>query len=761
MFIDKKEVFLISLILASVFIFIFLSLTIDFGIGVSDVITFFGGLTSTKVFINSVFLFLVSALFILHRRWRLSESKKQEFEDVIQSINPYALIVVDPNNKIIMCNRAASTLLGYDMTEMTHNDINLFLTDGRPSAYLTNIFETINRNDYYIGEITGKRKNGSSVSLEIIGAALKNCAGAVILLRDITDRKKNRERLLMLQKAMDNMQIGVTITDKKGRILYTNHADAAMHGYAVEDLIGQDVRIFGLAKDRNPMSEAQLKSLKRFRRESVNVRKDGSTFPVQLMSDIVANTEGEVIALITTCEDITERKHNEEIIMQFAYYDILTGLPNRKLFQDLIKKEMAKAQRNKSSLAIMFVDIDRFKVINDTLGHSIGDELLMTIARRLTNAVRESDIVCRFGGDEFIILIPEVTDLKNVAIIASKINKAFSEVFMIKNNEIYITASVGISIFPSDGFEMETLIRNADCAMYLAKKQEKNTYQFYNSNINLGFTEKLSLETSIRKSLKEKEFLLYYQPMIDLNNGTIVGAEALLRWQNNNDSISPKQLISLAEETDLIFPLGEWILRTACEQIVKWHDNGIPMSRLSVNISMLQFKRKNFVEMLRGIIKKSGVNPANLELELTESIIMHDIDYTSSVINELKSIGIGLSIDDFGTGYSSLNYLKHLPLDRLKIAQSFIDALTTSPNDYAICKAIIVMAHSLDLRVVAEGIENDRQLAILRTLHCDEAQGFIFGKPIPEEEFSRLMLTRNSNGTIQIPSRYQRAYFMH
>jgi diguanylate cyclase (GGDEF)-like protein/PAS domain S-box-containing protein len=753
---NGKELYLIAIALSVVFILFLLSLTVDLNSDILGFIAALSKLTSTKVFINFIFLFLVSALFVLHRHWALSELKRQELEDVIQSINPYALLVVDANAKIIMCNKAAGILLDYETSEIMHNDISLFLSDAHSSVGLPDICETINRDQFCVGEITGKRKNGSLVSLEIIGARLKNCAGAVILLRDITDRKNNREKLLMLQKAMENMQIGVTITNRQGEILYTNPADAAMHGYSAEELIGKDVRLFGLTKDRNPMSEEQLKSLKRFRRESVNVRRDGSDFPVQLMSDIVTNTDGEVIALITTCEDITERKRNEEIIKKFAYYDILTGLPNRKLFKDLLRKELAKARRNKRSLAIMFIDLDRFKVINDTLGHSVGDELLKVIAQRLKNVVRESDVLCRFGGDEFTILIPEVIDPRNVAVIAGKINKILSEVLMLGNDEIYITASVGISIFPSNGLDMETLIRNADCAMYQAKKQGKNTYQFYNPSIDVGSLEKLSLETSLRKSLRQKEFLLYYQPQIDLNNGTVIGAEALLRWKNNNGSISPKQMISLAEEMNLIIPLGEWILRTACEQNVMWREKGVPQGRMAVNVSMIQFRRKNFVKMLNRIIEETGVNPSDLELELTESIIMHDIDYTNSVMGELKSLGIGLSIDDFGTGYSSLNYLKHLPLDRLKIDQSFIGALTTSPNDYAICKAIIVMAHSLDLKVVAEGIENDRQLAFLHTLHCDEAQGYLFSKPLPEEEILPLMLARSDGGTIQTLSQYRK-----
>ena len=370
-----------------------------------------------------------------------------------------------------------------------------------------------------------------------------------------------------MQQAVENMQIGVTITDKNGIILYSNPADAEMHGYQAGELIGKDVRIFASPERCKPMSEQELKDLKRFRRESSNVRKDGSVFPVQLMSDIVMNNEDEVVGVITTCEDITERKNNELVIQHIAYYDALTGLPNRSLFTDLLKKETARAKRHKQSFAVLFIDLDRFKVINDTLGHTTGDLLLHMVAHRLKNAVRESDTVSRLSGDEFIVLITDVADSLDVSAIAEKIVTTVSEVYVLNGTEIFITASIGISIYPTNCDDIETLMVHADTAMYQAKEQGGNSHQFYNSSVNANAARNLSIENSLRKAVERNELLLYYQPLVDLNTGRIVGAEALLRWHNQDQGlVSPKEIISLAEETGLIIPIGEWLFRTACAQ---------------------------------------------------------------------------------------------------------------------------------------------------------------------------------------------------
>lgn len=561
---------------------------------------------------------------------------------------------------------------------------------------------------------------------------------------EVIKRRSNEETLLSLQKVVETMQIGVTITDPQGKILYSNPAEAEMHGYGVEDLIGKDARIFGPPHIWKPMSQPMLKS---FRRETLNVRKDGSAFPVQLMSDVVTTPEGTVFATVTTCEDITERKKNEETIRQLAFYDALTGLPNRALFNDRLSQELAKARRHKELLAIMFADLDRFKVINDTLGHTTGDLLLKAVSERLKNIIREGDTVSRLGGDEFIMLFPDITSPGDISRIAKKILESLSDVFELNDTEVYVTASIGISIFPENGDNVEILVKNADAAMYYAKEQGRNNYQFYGSAINASVLEKIRMQGNLRKAIAQNEFILHYQPQVNLSSGKIVGAEALIRWQHpDHGLLSPQEFIPLAEDNGLISPIGDFLIFTSCAQNKAWQEAGFPPIHIAVNISTYQFIQKGFIKKLSGLLEEIGLEPKYLEMEFTESILMQNSDLISSTLAELKSLGIRCSIDDFGTGYSSLSYLKYLPIDKIKLDRSFVTSLTTNPNDDAISKAIITMAHELNLKVTAEGVENVQQLEFLRSHMCDEAQGFLFSKPLPAKDFVQLLMNEGFSG---------------
>ena len=550
---------------------------------------------------------------------------------------------------------------------------------------------------------------------------------------EFNERKKDEEALLSLRAAVSNMQIGVTVTNLEGIIIYTNQADAEIHGYNTAELIGMDARIFSPQTSWKPMLQPMRK---RFKRESINIRKDGTTFPVYLMSDVVTNNRGEIIAKITTCEDISDRKRNEETIRNLAFYDSLTGLPNRSLFTDRMIQELAKAKRQRQVMAVIFIDLDRFKVINDTLGHATGDLLLQEVAKELKDCIREGDTVSRLGGDEFLLLFPDITQVKDASVIAEKIMHKFSEAFMVNTKELYISASLGISIFPDNSDNIETLIKNADTAMYYAKQQGRNNYQFYSPKIDAYTTKKIQMEANLRKAIANNELMLYYQPQISLIDGKITGAEALLRWQRMDQSfISPAEFIPIAEETGLIQPIGEWIFRTVCRQIQQWQEARLQNIRISVNVSMNQFRQNNFIEILIGILKEIEIQPECIELEITESAIMHDTGLTTKMLGELRALGIHIAIDDFGTGYSSLSYLKYLPISRLKLDQSFVHSLGINPNDEAISRAIIAMAHSLNLQVVAEGVEKEDQLMLLKSYHCDEVQGFLFSKALPADDF--------------------------
>jgi diguanylate cyclase (GGDEF)-like protein/PAS domain S-box-containing protein len=563
---------------------------------------------------------------------------------------------------------------------------------------------------------------------------------------ELTKSKSSKESLMALEKAVETMQTGVTITDPAGKILYVNPAEAAMHGYSVEEIKGKDARLLGPPEIWRPMSQPLLKS---FRRETINVRKDGRAFPVQLMSDVVTTPDGDVFAIITTSEDITERKKNEETIRRLAFYDALTGLPNRALFKDRLGQVLAKVRRHKETLPVMFVDLDRFKNVNDTLGHSTGDLLLKAVAKRLKEIVRESDTVGRLSGDEFVIILPDMALPGDVTIVAAKILEKISETFFLNNMEVYITASIGISIFPKDGSDGEDLLRNADAAMYFAKEQGRNNFQFYSSAISRSSVEEIRIQSNLRKALKDREFVVHYQPQLDLRSGRIVGAEALVRWQHPDYGLlSPGEFITLAEQAGVIADVGDYLLFTACAQNKAWQEAGFPPIRIAVNVSTYQFIRKGFVKMLKETLEELKLEPPYLDLEFTESIVIKNTDFIRSTFSELRSLGVSCSIDDFGTGYSALNYLKFLPINRLKLDRSFVASLAKDANDKAISRAIITMAHELNLKVTAEGVESVQQLEFLCEHGCDEVQGFLFSRPKPATDFVRLLMGERAGGKI-------------
>jgi diguanylate cyclase (GGDEF)-like protein len=441
--------------------------------------------------------------------------------------------------------------------------------------------------------------------------------------------------------------------------------------------------------------------------------------------------------------DVTERRRSQEIIQYQASHDLLTGLPNRAHFNDCLTAAMDQAKYTNERLAVVFLDLDRFKLINDSLGHSSGDRLLQEVCKRLRLYLRQGDVIARWGGDEFTLMLRNVTSSEHTAKISERVLKAFEHPFQCGEHELYISTSVGISIYPKDGRDMETLIKNADTAMYRAKNNGRNTFRLYKPNMDESSIRKLALENSLYRALKNDELLVYYQPQVNLGDARIAGVEALIRWQHPTRGIlSPDEFICLAEETGLIIPIGYWILRTACAQNRAWQDAGLPYLRLGVNLSAHQFKQPDFVRNLATILADSRLEPQYLDLELTESILMEDVQENIAKLQKLRDMGISLSIDDFGTGYSSLSYLKRMPINVLKIHQSFVKDITTNPNDLAIAISIIHLAHSLNLKVIAEGVETVDQMELLRALKCDEMQGFLFNRPIPPAELAELLVNQ-------------------
>jgi len=473
----------------------------------------------------------------------------------------------------------------------------------------------------------------------------------------------------------------------------------------------------------------------RWRGEAAGRRRDGSIFPQEI--SLTAIEGGGMVCVV---RDITERTYAEEQIKHLAYHDALTGLPNRLLFKDRLTVALSHAQRDKTRLAVLFLDLDRFKVINDSLGHNIGDQLLQSVANRIQNGLRDSDTVARLGGDEFTLLLPHLSRSDDAAPIAQKLLEALRQPFLLEGREFLITTSIGISLFPEDGTDAETLIKNADTAMYQAKEQGRDNYQLFNAFVNAKALQRIALEHGLRRALANDELAIHYQPIYDFRAVRITGMEALLRWTHPEmGSIPPSIFIPLAEATGMMQPIGAWAIRTACAQAKEWHDAGFRHLSLAVNLSVTQLQQPDLVSRVREILEQTGLQPRLLELEITESSAMQSPETSIRTLYELKKLGVRISLDDFGTGHSSLSYLKRFPIDTLKIDQSFVRDITSDPDTAAIVTAIIAMAHSLRLKVIAEGVEFSEQAKFLKRYACDQMQGFLIKPPVPAEQFVELL----------------------
>ncbi|KQX60830.1 hypothetical protein ASD40_31165 [Paenibacillus sp. Root444D2] len=551
------------------------------------------------------------------------------------------------------------------------------------------------------------------------------------------------------RSVIESANDAIILADSKGIIISWNTGAQLIFGYQEKDVLGKMLQIIIPERYR----EAHKKGMERYLStgkphvigktvELQGLREDGSEFPIELsIADWVEDGNTYFSSII---RDITERKKAEEKINQMVYLDSLTGLPNRRLLNDRLTQALDQASENKQIIGIMFIDLDRFKYINDTLGHAMGDRLLIEVAKRLRDCMGKMDTVSRQGGDEFIVLLPNTTS-DEITKKAQNIVNLFTRSVVLSDHEMFVTPSIGISLYPSDGRDIETLIKNADTAMYRVKEQGKNNFQFYTPDMNEAVSRKMKLEMGLRKGLERGEFKVYYQPQIDVISGKVIGVEALIRWQHPEwGNIPPDEFIPLAEETGLIIPIGEWVLYEACHQNKIWQNAGYPPLRIAVNISSRQFQQNNLVEIVSKTLKETELDPQYLELELTESIIQ-DSKYAITTMQKLKAMGIHLSIDDFGTGYSSLSYLKLFPIDSLKIDRSFTSNIFEDSKDAALVHTIIDMAHNLDLKVIAEGVETQEQLHFLRQRQCNEAQGYFFSRPVSGEELSIFLKKHSSS----------------
>lgn len=566
------------------------------------------------------------------------------------------------------------------------------------------------------------------------------------VIRDITELRKIEKKLQrneeMFRLISENAADLISIVDKNGKRIYSSPSYTTNLGYSREELASDSPFDIVHADDRSKMKQAFTEAINTGIGSTIEYRvkdKNGTFRVLESRCSIIKNPEGEVENLVLVARDITERKQNEEMLIHKTYHDDLTNLPNRILFKDRLNQALIVAKRDKHKLSVLFIDLDRFKSVNDTLGHTIGDILLQKVANVLSSCLRETDTIARQGGDEFIILLPKIDDINDAIFAANRIIELFHEPFLISEQEIFITASIGISIYPTDGKDDETLIRRADMAMYRAKEAGRAGYQMYSDTMEENI-KKLVLENSIRKGLKQDEFVLYYQPQIDLKTSKLHGFEALIRWNHPDlGLVLPSNFISLAEESGLIVPVGEWIFREACTQLKSWQSSGYKDLIMMVNLSGRQFAQKNLLKSIVSILKESKINPKHLEFEVTESVIMRDIDFTISVLKEFRNLGINSTIDDFGTGYSSLNYLRKLPVSMLKIDKSFIAELPDDRESAVIVSATIALAHSLNLKVIAEGVETIDQLQFLRSQECDYAQGYLFSEAMSHKDIEHIL----------------------
>lgn len=576
-------------------------------------------------------------------------------------------------------------------------------------------------------------------------------------IRNVLERKLAKEaNFLERERAvvtLNSIGDAVISTDIAGNIAYLNKVAERMTGWSQAEAKGQlftDVfRIIdGVTREELP-SPLDL-AIKKNRtvglaKNTVLIGRDGAEASIEDSAAPILDLSGQVYGGVIVFHDVSDARAMMLKMSHLAQHDHLTDLPNRLLLSDRLVQSISLARRHNKKLALLFIDLDHFKHINDTLGHQIGDKLLQSVAQRLMSCVRDSDTVSRQGGDEFILLLSEIEQDSDAGSSAAKILASLAEPYCIEEHNLNITLSIGISVFPNDGEDGEALLKNSDAAMYHAKESGRNNFQFFKKDMNDRAVEKQSLESSMRLALTRKEFFLHYQPKVNLHTGAITGAEALIRWLHpTRGLLYPKQFIPIAEESGLIVPIGQWVLHEACRQAKSWQIAGLSPTPVAVNISATEFRRAGFIEDIRAILDDTGLEPRYLEIEMTESVLVQDIELTLATLRAIRTMGIHLAIDDFGTGYSSLSCLRQFPIDSLKIDQSFVHDIVTDAGDAAIVSAVIGMGSNLKLRVSAEGVETKKQLAFLQAKQCDEGQGLYFSPPIDADAFARLCSTKNS-----------------
>jgi diguanylate cyclase (GGDEF)-like protein/PAS domain S-box-containing protein len=684
---------------------------------------------------------------------RLVEGALRESEEryrmLLDGVQDYAIFMMDPRGQVVSWNAGAERIKGYTADQIIGHNFSCFfpprdIERGRPKEILR-ITAASGRHEE---QGMRARKDGSQFLARVTFTALRDPAGNLRgfseFSHDLSESKESEAKYRGLLEAAPDAMV---VVDERGEIALLNVQAERQFGYRRDELVGQKVKNIIPEGFAERLIADSLRSTEDALTQQIGTgielngrRKDGSEFPIEIMLSPLESAEG--ILVTAAIRDITTRKRAEAQMIHASQHDFLTGLPNRMLLNDRVSNAIRLAERYRRKLAVLFLDLDGFKHINDSLGHPAGDKLLQSVAKRLVDCVRGSDTVSRQGGDEFVVLLSEEEHCEDAAAMVRRMLQAVGESHSIDQHDLHVTSCVGVSVYPDDGLDAETLIKNADTAMYQAKENGPQTYQFFKSAMNVRAVERQRLEESLRCALERKEFTLNYQPKVDLVTRKITGAEALLRWTHpTRGLVSPAQFIPIAEDCGLILPIGNWVLHEACRQARAWVDAGLPLGTMAVNISAMQLRDKNFLDGVFATLKDTGLDPGSLELELTESVLMKHAESTASILKTLRAGGVQLAVDDFGTGYSSLSYLRKFPIDAIKIDQSFVRQITTVPDETIIVAAVISMGLSLKLRVVAEGVETQEQLAFLQAQQCDEAQGYYFSRPVLPHQFANMLET--------------------
>ncbi len=711
-----------------------------------------------RKYFNFTFIYVPPNLVMVHAediteqklagiRIRKERDKAQNYLDVAQVM----LLALNGKGEITMINNKGCEILEYEEEELIgKNWLETCIPEDKKEEVMEIFRNAVIEGDSLIESVenyvitkTGKRK-----LIEYRNAIIKDDSGNIIGSlssgQDITQQKKDEEDLRLLSQVFKCSNDAITITDPNANIIDVNESFTDITGYSREEAIGKGMNIMKSDKHDKEFYRNMWKSLLKTGQWSGEIwdrRKNGEIFPKWVSISSITGDYNQTLYYISIFSDITVIKQAEEKLRRLAHYDMLTNLPNRVLFLDRLENALHRAKRYETLLAVMFLDLDGFKLINDTLGHRAGDKLLVEVAERLSHSIRKSDTAARLGGDEFTVIMLDIAGMSSASLIAKRIVYALSKSYHINEKEVYVTASIGIAIFPYDGYNTEELIKNADTAMYHAKEMGKNNYQFFSEEMNNRVKQRMELENNLRHAIERDEFVMYYQPQVNSNTGEIIGLEALIRWNHPVYGLmSPANFIPVAEESGLILPIGEWTVEEVCRQIKEWEDDSIFMNiPVTVNISGKHFSQYDFSEFVENLIGKTGINPQRLALEITETDIMKDFEKSNIIFKKLKKIGVSIAIDDFGTGYSSLSYLKNFSVNTIKIDRTFIKDIINDNNNASITKAIIALAENLKLSIIAEGVETKEQLDFLRENGCFNIQGFYFSEPLEVKKLTELI----------------------